>query len=89
MTVSRMGWPGAGMIPMADATAGTTKSGSVSDAQVDEPDSLVELVEQLAGDLDRQARLTDPTGTGQGQQRRGSEGPFRLRDLRLAADEGR
>ena len=55
--------------------------------EIDEPDSFVELVKQLAGDLDRQACLPDASRAGEGQQRRGRQDAFRIADLPLPADE--
>ena len=58
-------------------------------AQVDEPQPLRELIEQLAGGLDRQACLADAAGAGEGDERRGGEHALGLCDLPLATNEGR
>ena len=50
------------------AHRGSDQGGVVQRAQIDEPDAIGEVLQQIGGHLQGQPRLAHPAGTGDGQQ---------------------
>ena len=81
--------PGTSRTARAWATAGATSDGSRTEASEVDEDAVVELVEHIGAELQRQPRLADASGAGEGER----GGPPLTRQvakplqLLLAADE--
>jgi hypothetical protein len=62
--------------------------GVLDGGQLDEPDAVGELIEQIGGDLHGKAGLAGAAGAGEGEQMRGAQEALDLVHLLLPADEG-
>src|SRR4029077_10638908 len=68
---------------------GSDQLGVMHRAERDKVDTVRELVQDLRGNFQAEARLARATGAGEGQQPRAGQQLLRLADLVVAADKAR